>query len=324
MTLRTRLTERLGIEYPIMSAPMAMHSSGRLAAAVSRAGGLGSFGGIHRTEGPDWVRRQVQFVRAQTERPFGIGFISAFIPLYEKHFEAALEERVPVVALSFGDCQPWLGKAKAADALVMCQVQTMASARAAVDGGADILVAQGNEAGGHTGTMNLLPLLVSLIDAFPDVPVLAAGGIASGRALAAVLAAGGDGAWVGTGFLATHECTEVTDEYKRLIVASDGEDTVFTRAYDIVGGAPWPKGIGERVRRNAFTDEWQNRDDEVLAKRKEIAAELANSEDPARSAILFGQSAGAIHAIRPAAEVVHEISSEAERILRGQIARLLS
>lgn len=322
MALRTRLTERFGIAHPIMSAPMAMHSGGRLAAAVSQAGGLGSFGGIHRSEGPDWVRRHVELVRAATERPFGVGFISAFIPAYEKHFEAALTARVPVIALSFGEFEPWLGKAKTAGAIVMCQVQTMDSARAAVAAGADILVAQGNEAGGHTGTMNLLPLLVGIVEAFPDVPVLAAGGIASGRALAAVLAAGGDGAWVGTGFLATHECVEVSDDYKRLIVASDGEDTVFTRAYDIVSGAPWPKGIGERVRRNAFTDEWQNRDDEVLKKRQQIAAELAKSPGPDRAAVLYGQSAGAIQAIRSAGDVLRQISGDAERILRARAATL--
>ena len=120
--------------------------------------------------------------------------------------------------------------------------------------------------------MNLLPLLVSVIELFPDVPVLAAGGIGSGRALAAVLGAGADGAWVGTAFVATEECVEVNDEYKRLIVASDGEDTVFTRAYDIVSGAPWPTGIGERVRRNAFTDEWHQRDAEVASKTRRTRA----------------------------------------------------
>src|SRR5438093_409296 len=124
----------------------------------------------------------------------------------------------------------------------------------------DILVAQGNEAGGHTGGMNLLPLLVSVLDAFPDIPVLAAGGIASGRALAAVLAAGAGGAWAGTAFLATPECAEIPEEHKQAILNSDGEDTIYTRAYDVLWGAPWPPGIAERGRRNRFTDEWDGRD----------------------------------------------------------------
>src|SRR5439155_15405773 len=119
-------------------------------------------------------------IRSQTDRPFGIGFITAFLPMFEQHFQAVLDERVPIVALSFGNPQPWLEQAKTAGARVMCQVQSMEHAQQAVDGGADVLVPQGNEAGGHTGTMNLLPLLVQIIDAFPNVPVMAAGGIAYG------------------------------------------------------------------------------------------------------------------------------------------------
>jgi nitronate monooxygenase len=322
--LRTRLTERFGIEHPIMSAPMAHHSGGRLAAAVSKAGALGSFGGIHRTQGPEWVRAEIARVRAATSRPFAVGFISAFLPGFVGHFGAVLEEKVPVVALSFGEFEPWLAQAKVAGAVVMCQVQTLQAARAAVAGGADILVAQGNEAGGHTGEMNLLPLLVSVIELFPDVPVLAAGGIGSGRALAAVLGAGADGAWVGTAFVATEECVEVNDEYKRLIVASDGEDTVFTRAYDIVSGAPWPTGIGERVRRNAFTDEWHQRDAEVASKRDALAREIGPGAGADRRAILYGQAAGSVHAVRPAADVVREISGDAERLLRECSRRMLS
>jgi len=324
--LKTRLTERLGIEHPIMSAPMAMHSGGALAAAVSKAGGLGSFGGIHRSHGPDWVHAEIARVRAATERPFAVGFISAFVPMYQGHFDAVLADRVPIVALSFGSMQSSIERARAAGATVMCQVQSLAHAQDAVAAGADVLVAQGNEAGGHTGAMNLLPLLVALIERFPDVPVLAAGGIASGRSLAAVLAAGADGAWVGTAFLATHECVEVPEAYKRLIVESDGEDTVYTRAYDIASGAPWPDGIAERVRRNAFTDEWHGRDADVTAQRERLAAELAPAYrefDPKRSAVLYGQAAGSVHAVRPAAHVLHELSRDAERILREHAQGLL-
>src|SRR3989441_869909 len=219
--ITTRFTRMFGLDYPLMSAPMAMHSGGRLAAAVSKAG-----------------------------------------------------------------------------------------AREAVAAGPDIRVAQGNEAGGHPGTMNPLPLLVSVLDAFPDIPVLASGGIASGRALAAVLAAGADGAWAGTAFLATPECVEVGEEHKRLIVQSDGQDTIYTRAYDLVFGMPWPAGIAERVRRNSFTDEWDGRDEEVKQKRQQIAAELETSGgefNADRGAVLYGQSAASVKAVRPAAEVLHAI-----------------
>src|SRR3990172_912941 len=193
--LKTRITEMLGVDYPIMSAPMTMHSGGRLAAAVSKAGGIGSFGGIHMNQGPDWLRGEIDHIRSETDRPFGVGFITNFIPMFEGLFDATIEAKPPIVALSFGDPRSYIGRAKAAGASVMCQVQTFEDAQAAVAAGADVLAAQGNEAGGHTGTMNLLPLLVRVVDAFPDIPVMAAGGISSGRALAAVLAAGADGAW---------------------------------------------------------------------------------------------------------------------------------
>jgi nitronate monooxygenase len=326
--LRTRITDLFGIDYPVMSAPMAMHSGGGLAAAVSKAGGLGSFGAIHQTKGADWVRAEIAHIRSQTDRPFGVGFITAYLPMFEQHFEVVLEEQAPVIALSFGGPQPWLERAKKSGARVMCQVQSLQHAREAVEGGADIIVAQGNEAGGHTGTMNLLPLLVSIIDRYPGVPVMASGGIATGRALAAVLAAGAEGAWTGTAFLATPECTQIPEEHKQIIVESDGEDTIYTRAYDVLWGAPWPDGIAERVRRNRFTDEWHGRDQEVIERRQELQARVQAAERDFNTegdrSVLYGQSAGAVHAVRPAAEVLREICDDAEQILRGRSRELLS
>jgi nitronate monooxygenase len=306
---------------------MAMHSGGRLAAAVSKAGGIGSFGGVNRLKGPDWLREEITHIRSQTGNPFAIGFITAFLPMFQPHFDTVLEERVPIIALSFGAPRDAVDRAKAAGAKVMCQVQSLQHAREAFDAGADVLVAQGNEAGGHTGTMNLLPLLVQVIDAFPHIPVMASGGIASGRALAAVLAAGADGAWAGTAFLATPECVEVPDEHKLLIVESDGEDTIFTRAYDALWGAPWPDGVAERVRRNRFTAEWHGRDAEIIERRDELAPRVLAAEatfDAADRAVLYGQSAGAVSAIRPAAVVLREICDDAERILRKRSRELLA
>jgi nitronate monooxygenase len=325
--LKTRITELFGIEYPVMSSPMAMHSGATLAAAVSKAGGLGSFGAIHATNGPDWVTDEIARVRHATDRPFAVGFITSFLPHFEQHFEATVEARPPVISLSFGSPQPWLDRAKASGAKVICQVQEMQHARESVDGGADVIVAQGTEAGGHTGTMSLLPLLVSIIEEFPNTPVMAAGGISTGRALAAVLAAGADGALVGTAFLATPECREVPEEHKQLIVESDGEDTILTRVYDILWGMPWPEGIAERGRRNKITDEWHTREDEIPANREKIVAEVQAAErdfDPSARAILYGQSAGRVTAIRPAAEVLHTICNDAERSLRRRTEDLLT
>ena len=319
--ITNRFTQMFSLDYPIMSAPMAMHSGGRLAAAVSKAGALGSFGGIHRSGDPNWVRSEVDRIRAETDRPFGVGFITNFIPMLTPLFDAAIDAKPSVIAFSFGSPGPYAEKAKAAGAKVMCQVQSMTHAREAVAAGADILVAQGNGAGGHTGTMNLLPLLVSVLDAFPDTPVLASGGISSGRSLAAVLAAGADGAWAGTAFLATPECVEVPEEHKQTIVQSSGEDTIFTRAYDILFGMPWPEGIGERVQRNKFTDEWHGREKEIAERREELAPMVQAGESDFNSglrAILYGQSAGAVSAIRPASEVVRTICDDAERLLRDR------
>jgi nitronate monooxygenase len=327
--LHTRFTEMFGLAYPVMSAPMGLHSGGTLAAAVSAAGGLGSFGGTHPWKGPDWIRAEIATIRTTTDRPFGVGFITPFLSFTGPLFAATLEERPDIVALSFADPQPWLARAKDAGAQVMCQVQNYEDAEMAVTAGADILVAQGTEAGGHTGTMGLLPFLAAVVRRYPDVPVLAAGGIADGRTLAAVLTAGADGAWLGTAFLATPEAVEVHDIHKRLIVESDGSDTVWTRAYDIVSGLPWPAAIGARVRRNRFTDEWSEREATLRDHKEEFAPpEGVNPfeapPDPETSAILYGQSSAFVDAVRPAADVVRAISDEAEAILDSRPRSLLS
>jgi nitronate monooxygenase len=326
--LRTRFTEMFGLEYPVMSAPMALHSGGTLAAAVSAAGGLGSFGGVHPAKGPDWIHAEIAAIRATTDRPFAVGFITPFLTFAGPLYEATLAERPPVVALSFADPQPWLGQAKDAGATVMCQVQNYEDAETAVAAGTDVLVAQGTEAGGHTGTMGLLPFLAEIVDRYPDLPVLAAGGIADGRTLAAVLTAGADGAWLGTAFLATPEAVEVHEVHKRLIVESDGSDTVWTRVYDIVSGLPWPAALGERVRRNRFTEEWSEREATLRDRREEFAPRegdnpFAAPPDPDSGHILYGQSAAFIDAVRPAAEVVRTISDEAELILSSRPRALL-
>ena len=312
--LRTRFTELFGVQHPVMSAPMAMHSGGTLAAAVSAAGGMGSFGGIHVREPPSWVTEQAALVRSRTDRPFAIGFITPFLAFTEPYFEAALAVRPAAIAFSFADPGDWAARARAAGCRVVCQVQSFSDADLAVAAGADVLVAQGTEAGGHTGTISLLPLLAGVAEAHPDVVLLAAGGIGSGRTLAAALLAGADGAWLGTAFLATHEAVEIDDDHKAAIVASDGADTVFTRAYDIASGLPWPAPIGERVRRDAFTDEWAEREAELRRVREGVVA---------GAPVLYGQSARSVDAVVPAAEVVRRVSEDAEELLRTRPGPLL-
>jgi nitronate monooxygenase len=322
--LQTRFTDMFGLSYPIMSAPMSNHSGGQLAAAVSQVGGLGTFGGSNDL-GADWMRQQIAYVRAQTDRPLGVGFITQLIEPNPTNFEIALEESVPAIIFSFTDPHPWLGRAREAGAVTICQVQSLELAKMAVDAGADVLLAQGNEAGGHTGEMNLLPLLVDLVERFPSVPVLAAGGITTGRALAGAMAAGAQGASLGTALLATPEAVEVPDAFKERIVLSDGQDTAFTRVYDLLGVRPWPEGIAGRVYRNRLVREWDGKDAEILARREELASDVAAARanhDPEVSSVYMGQGAGHVNAIRPAADVVRDVCHRAEEILWDVSARV--
>ena len=321
--LRTRITENFGIQYPIMSAPMGMHSSGKLAAAVSNAGALGMFGGTN-PGGPDWLRSEIRTARELTDRPIGVGFITHLFAVFPTLVEIAVEENVPLVGFSFADPSPYAERVKAVGGTVICQVQSMRHAREAMACGADILVAQGNEAGGHTGTMALLPLLTQVIDAHPQIPVLAAGGIATPRSLAAVLAAGADGAWLGTAFLATPEAIEVSDAYKKIIIAASSADTEYTSVFDLIetrffGIPDWPEGIAARMYRNEMVKEWHGRDAELRQQIENVLPRFAAArerQDTEGIAIYMGQSASAIEEIRPAADVLHTICNDAERILR--------
>ena len=317
--MRTRFTEMLGLDYPVMSAPMSNHSGGRLAAAISVAGGLGTFGGSNNF-GRDWFKQQIDFIRGQTDRPFGVGFITHLIESNPANFEIALAERAPVMIFSFADPRPWIGPARDAGAITICQVQTAAAAQLALDAGADVLLAQGNEAGGHTGEMNLLPLLIDLVERYPGVSVLAAGGVTSGRALATVLAAGAEGASLGTALLATPEAVEVPDAFKEQILRSDGGDTAYTRLYDLLGDEPWPAGIAGRVYRNRLVRTWDGQDAEILARREELATDVAAARarhDPEIASVYMGQGVGQVNEIRPAGDRLRQICDDADSILRA-------
>jgi nitronate monooxygenase len=316
--LHTRLCDLLSIEHPIISAPMAGSADAGLAAAVSAAGGLGMIGGS--LQGPDWLREQIERVRRQTDRPFGVGFITS-APDTATLMEVAIEHRVPVVSHAFADASDYIRLAAEAGLKTIVQVQTVAQARAAAEAGADAIAAQGMEAGGHTGMVSaVLPLVPAIVDVVGDVPVVAAGGIADGRGLAAVLMLGADGVWMGTRFVASAE--SVTDPWTRQqIVQASTDDFVLTRVYDIVRDAPFPDDIGERILRNDFTATWHGREDEVLARKDELRAQLdAALEDGAvgMSRVLAGNSAGLIHGIEPAADIVRRIVAEAETILRAR------
>jgi len=318
--LNTRFTDLLGLQYPIVNAPMARMSGGRLAAAVSSAGGLGTFGAVAlaRPTGPDYVHEQIAAIRAATDRPFGVGFITHWLPSAAANFDAALAERVPVVLFSFADPRPWIGRAKDSGARVICQVQTLDAARDAVAAGADVLAIQGNEAGGHTGALALLPFLVRVIEEFPTVPIVAAGGIGDGRSLAAVLAAGADGGWMGTAFTATEE-NELARSDKERVVRGRGQDTVWTEVLDILStrmrnSPAWPEDIRCRVEANTFIRKWHGREAELRARVDDVVPEWrAGSQRLDRDVIplLYGLSVDSVRAVRPAADVVREVCETA-------------
>ncbi len=308
----------LGVDHPIISAPMAGTATAELAAAVSAAGGFGIVGALTpRGPDPDWLRAQIRQVRERTDRPFGVGFISS-APGLDALVQVALEERVAAVSHSFADPTPYVAAAHAVGVKVLAQVQTVARAEVAARAGVDVIAAQGTEAGGHTGYSGTLSIVAAVIDVAGGIPVVAAGGIADGRGLAAMLMLGAEGAWLGTRFVASAEAAGGA-WVKDRIVAAGVDDTVLTRAYDLATEAPFPPGIGDRVLRNDFTDAWHGRDSEVVAKRGELRAEIlaaAAAGDARTAAARAGNAVGLIHSIEPAGDIVRRIVAGAERILR--------
>ncbi len=320
--LRTRLCDLLGMDMPVMNAPMGGGAAGgALAAAVSAAGGLGLIGAMS-PGGVDWLREQIGIVRDATDRPFGVGFISHWLPRTAALYEAAIEARVPVIVHSFTDPAPYMAAAKGAGAKVICQVRTLEQAVEAARAGVDAIVAQGTEAGGHTGTISTLPLVPQIVDAVAPIPVIAAGGIADGRGLAAVLMLGAEGVWLGTAFLATPE-SGYSPNKKRRILEMASTDTVYTKVFDIADGNPWPEGVAGRVARNGFTDQWHGRESELLEQQQAAHMEIAEAwrtDNTDRSAIWAGESAGMVHRAEPAGEIVWRIVAEAERTLQDRRA----
>jgi len=202
---------------------------------------------------------------------------------------------------------------------------TVAEAKAAARAGVDVIVAQGTEGGGHVGVMGTMPLVPMVVSAVAPVPVLAAGGVADGRGLAAALALGADGVLLGTRFLASAEAP-IAKGFKEAIVESDGHDTLVTDLPDVAHGHVWP-GAYVRVRRNRFIEEWIGRENELRRHRAEVSAALraaAKAGDPDRGAIMLGQTAGLIDRVEPAADLVRQISRDAEAILRERLPRLLA
>ncbi|MDP9335768.1 MAG: nitronate monooxygenase [Actinomycetota bacterium] len=316
LALYTRLCEVFGIEYPVLNAPMGGGDApAQLAAAISEAGGLGLIGGTT-MGGADWLVAQIRVARELTDRPFGVGFIS-HLPNAAELMAVALREGVRIVAHSFADPAPFVEAAHDAGAIVLCQVRTVDAARRAASAGVDVVTAQGTEAGGHTGLVSTLPLVPAVVDVVAPVPVIAAGGIADGRGIAAALMLGAEGVWIGTRFLATRECG-VSDAYKARVVAATGEDTVLTDLFDIAGGMPWPDGVSGRAIRNRFFERWERREEELRTWAIEHGDEyrsLGPDAEIAEKAIWAGEAASFVTGIESAADVLRGLVAGAADVL---------
>nr|WP_294547458.1 nitronate monooxygenase [uncultured Rhodopila sp.] len=312
MAITNRLTQTLGIEHPVLLAPMDMISGGNLAAAVSHAGGLGLIGGGY-GDG-DWIDRE--WARAGNAR-IGCGFITWSLARHPELLDGVLARQPAAVMLSFGDPGPFAAAIRAAGVRLVCQVQSVAQAREACDAGADVIVAQGAEAGGHGQSESLFALLPQVVDACPHVPVVAAGGIADGRGMAAAMMLGAEGVLMGTRFYASLEA-DGHPEAKRRIVAAQGGETVRSIVFDISRRNRWPDPFTGRVLRNQHADRWIGRETELEARVSEVARDYAEARERGDfdiAAVIAGEACGLIHDIPPAGDIVRRIVAEAERLL---------
>jgi nitronate monooxygenase len=313
MPITTPLTKLMGIAHPVILAPMGAVSGGRLAAAVSRAGGLGLLGPGYL--GPDWIDKEFA---AAGNRPVGVGFITWHMARYPAQFEAALAHKPPVVMLSFGDIAPFVPRIREIGAKCLAQVQSVADAIAAAEAGADVIVAQGSEAGGHGAQRGSFALLPAVVDAVGPLPVVAAGGVADGRGLAAALMLGASGVLIGTRFFASEEALGSSAAKQRL-VEGKGDETVRTTIFDIVRKIDWPRPYTGRALANNFTRDWHGQEADLADRlERENARYVAAAEkgDTSTTVVWASESVDLINRIEPAEEILRRIVTEAEELLR--------
>ena len=325
--MQTALCKRLGIELPIIQAPMGGAVGPPLAAAVSNAGGLGML--VPWRADVDTVRRQIREMRALTARPFGVNLVLEFPQ--EERLAVCLDERVPVISFFWRDPSSLVPLAKAGGAIVMHTVGSAADAKQAISCGVDLVIAQGWEAGGHVrGTVATMPLIPAVVDAVSPAPVVAAGGIADGRGLAAALALGASGAWIGTRFLASHEAA-IHPRYRELLLQANENDTVYLENFFDIR---WPNA-SHRTLRNKTIEVWEAAgcpptgkrpgEGEVIGKSRSIGPIVryqsytpgADADgDIDAMALWAGQSVGLVSTVQSAGEIVRQIADEADAIIR--------
>jgi nitronate monooxygenase len=317
--LPTRFTARFGLTHPVALAPMAGAAGGTLAGAISRAGGLGLLGGGYGDA--DWIAQE--WDRAGGA-PIGIGFITW--KLTPALLDTALARRPVAVMLSFGDPAPFAPAIHAAGVPLICQCQSLDHARAALAAGAQVIVAQGAEAGGHGATRGTFTLVPELADHLathaPDTLLLAAGGIADGRGLAAALVLGADGALVGTRFWAASEAL-VPPGFHNAALAATGDATLRSRAPDAARLLDWPAPFTIRTLRSSFTDRWHSAPDALRADpaARRAWATAQTSGDAANASPVAGEAIGLIHAVHPAADILSALIAQARAVLLSSVPK---
>jgi nitronate monooxygenase len=314
MAIHTLLTQSLGIRVPIILAPMAGVAGGALAAAVSRAGGLGLIGGGYGDSA--WVERQWELAEGAD---VGIGFINWKLREDDRALRTCLNRGVRAVLLSFGDIAPFAADVKASGAKLIAQVQTLEDAKRAAEAGADVIVAQGTEAGGHSGSRATLPFVPAVVDAVGNIPVVAAGGIADGRGLAAALMLGASGVMCGSAFYPCHEALSHAHA-KQAALAGSGDHTSLGRVFDLVRGFAWPDEWKLRTLRNDFIDAWENREGELADNLPNIAPAFVaavQQGDMRTAPTIVGEAADLLRESCSAADLVARIFAEAEAQLKS-------
>ena len=322
--IHTRICDLLGIPHPIVLGGMGNATTAPLVAAVSNAGGFGTLG----TSAFDatTLDREIAAIHERTDKPFGINHL--LFQIQENMFAVTLRARPALIAFAWArkdqNLRDYFQRAHDAGCKVMHMAGEVSEALRAAEAGADVLVAQGTEAGGHVGWMASLPLVPMMVRAVAPLPVLCAGGIADGRGLAGALALGAEGVLLGTRFLATHE-SPLHPNFKQAIVDSDGHDTVLTEIPDLAGQRVWP-GAMSRAKRNQFIERWAGQEWAIRQNANEIGKDLAKARvagDIANASLSYGQDAGLIDSIKSVKEVVQDIIAEAEQIISGRLPSLV-
>jgi nitronate monooxygenase len=320
--ISTRLTQAFGIAHPIVAAPMALAGGGALAAAVSRAGALGLIGGGYGDAA--WLAEQFD---AAADESVGIGFITWSAQRSPEVVAQALAREPAAFMLSFGDPMAFARQIHEANVPLICQCQNLDHVRVAIDAGAAVVVAQGAEAGGHgaqmRGTLSFVPEVADFVAArSPETLLLAAGGIADGRGLAAALTLGADGVLMGTRLWASSEAL-VHPRHHEALLATNGDGTIRTRVTDIARGLAWPAEFTARARKNAFIDRWEGREDELAASAVTIGPAYRQAwmeGDADNAGVFFGEAAGLIHEVEPAATIIERVVADADRTLKATAA----